>query len=131
MKRSIPFPSSAFAALAVFAMLAALAAAGCAKSASSHADATVTTARPAAEIYLPGEDNAPHFMKITGMVETNGTDGVYVVANWTSRSRKSYTVTGAKKAEVSELAGNVVTVSGTGRMFGMWSGTIEVETIER
>ncbi len=113
--------------------LAAALAVSCTKTAN-HADMTTTTSAVTAQDtdpLLPLEENAPRKMKITGMVETADSGEVYIVENWESRSRVSYEVTGELVDEIRALKGKVVTVQGMVTKQSMWSGTIDVVTLDR
>ena len=67
--------------------------------------------------------------KLIGLVEVNG-DNVYIVSNYTSRSRVSYCVEGRLKDDVAKLEGKIIEVKGETQRIG-WSGTIKVEKIVR
>ncbi|WP_022671233.1 hypothetical protein [Hippea alviniae] len=66
---------------------------------------------------------------LVGLVEVYGKD-VYIVSNYTSRSRVSYYVEGRLKNDIARLNGKVVEVKGETQRIG-WSGTIKVEKIIR
>ncbi len=67
--------------------------------------------------------------KLIGLVEVNG-DNVYIVSNYTSRSRVSYCVEGRLKDDVAKLEGKIIEVKGETQRIG-WSGTVKVEKIVR
>jgi len=65
-------------------------------------------------------------IKIKGMVEVNSAGDVYIVENWTSRSRKSYLVTGSLVQNIAAYNGKVISVKCCLLKKRTWSGIIRV-----
>ena len=86
-------------------------------------------AQPSAEKDRPQPDwTGAEAAKVTGMIET-GSGEVYIVENWTSRSRVSYLVYGDFTEELEKREGEIVTVSGMVLHKGMWSKEILIKKI--
>ena len=66
---------------------------------------------------------------LTGLVEVSTDGQVYVTANWRSRSRASYKVTGPLTEEVAQYKGQVIKVEGMITRDNPWRGTMEAEKI--
>ncbi|HOP65241.1 MAG TPA: hypothetical protein PK358_17175 [Spirochaetota bacterium] len=67
-------------------------------------------------------------IKIYGLIKAERTN-VYIITNWQSRSKVTYTITGPKKDEIAANAGKYISVLGTLTENKRWSGTIEVTRI--
>ncbi len=68
-------------------------------------------------------------VKVRGMVEMNSNGAVYIVEKWTSRSRKSYLVTGKLAQNAADLKGKVITVKCCFLERKAWSGVVRVYEI--
>ena len=67
---------------------------------------------------------------ITGKVVVyNGSDEVYIVQNWQSRSKISYKVSGKLTGEVKQSRNKIIKVKGIVEKKNEWSGTIIVTEI--
>ncbi|HNW92786.1 MAG TPA: hypothetical protein PKM88_07755 [bacterium] len=91
-------------------------------TASTSAPIATTTDSP----FTPVPFTAGQTVHLQALVETAGADQVWLVTDWESRSRRSYAVISAHRAELAAHAGEIVVADGVVEQAFAFHGTIRL-----